>query len=92
MDATNAPRGCATAAVPGLRATAEKWLRPAGGTRLSVKVFGRMGTGLHRYVGVVSRGVQGERVMFFFLHDDGSWCVFPQQEHGPEMSTHLFAA
>jgi hypothetical protein len=60
-----------------LRWQVEKWLAPAPATPVHVTRFSRTGSGGHRYVCVETSSPAGVRALFFFRHDDGSWCVFP---------------
>ncbi|WP_233802236.1 hypothetical protein [Paraburkholderia sp. HP33-1] len=61
-----------------LRWQVEKWLAPASATPLRITRFGRTGWHGQRYVCVETSSPAGTRALFFFRHDDGSWCVFPQ--------------
>ncbi|WP_240975807.1 hypothetical protein [Paraburkholderia aromaticivorans] len=61
-----------------LRGQVEKWLAPAPATPVRVTAFSRTPLGGRRYVCVETSSPSGARALFFFKHDDGSWCVFPQ--------------
>lgn len=60
-----------------LRCQVEKWLAPAPATPVHVTRFSRTRKGGCRYVCVETSSPAGVRTLFFFRHDDGSWCVFP---------------
>jgi hypothetical protein len=60
-----------------LRRQVEKWLAPAFATPVHVTEFGHTRLGGRRYVRVETSSADGVRELFFFRHDDGSWCVFP---------------
>jgi len=60
-----------------LRFLVEKWLAPTATMRIRVVQSGRMGLHKRRYVRVEASAATGSRAIFFFRHDDGSWCVFP---------------
>ena len=61
-----------------LRCQVEKWLAPAPATPVHVTRFSSSGWNGRRYVCVETSSPAGARALFFFRHDDGSWCVFPQ--------------
>ncbi|MFM0131632.1 hypothetical protein [Paraburkholderia sediminicola] len=61
-----------------LRSQVEKWLAPTSATPVRVTAFSRTGLGGRRYVCVETTSPSGAHALFFFKHDDGSWCVFPQ--------------
>ncbi|RDK03242.1 hypothetical protein [Paraburkholderia lacunae] len=60
-----------------LRSQVEKWLAPAPATPVHVTRFSRAGWNGGRYVCVETSSPAGARALFFFRHDDGSWCVIP---------------
>lgn len=60
-----------------LRWQVEKWLAPAPATPIHVTRFGHPGRSVRRCVCVETSSPAGVRTLFFFRHDDGSWCVFP---------------
>ncbi|WP_233808302.1 hypothetical protein [Paraburkholderia sp. HP33-1] len=70
----------------------DKWLAPAPSVRIRVVQFGRIQGGSRRYVHVEASAPSGTRAIFFFLHDDGCWCVFPPQNAQPSMTAHRLAA
>ena len=68
-----------------LRRLVEKWFgrtpaMPARVTRYSHAVHGQ-----RRFVRVEAVRDSGALAIFFFRHDDGSWCVFPPATKGPSM-------
>jgi hypothetical protein len=60
-----------------LRWQVEKWLAPAPATPIHVTRLGHPGRGGRHCVRVETSSPAGVRALFFFRHDDGSWCVFP---------------
>ncbi|MFP3567048.1 hypothetical protein [Paraburkholderia sp. SIMBA_030] len=60
-----------------LRSQVEKWLAPAPATAVHVTRFSRTRWNGQRCVCVEMSSPAGVRALFFFRHDDGSWCVFP---------------
>ncbi|OUL83938.1 hypothetical protein CA601_26810 [Paraburkholderia hospita] len=66
-----------------LRLLVEKWLAPTPARPAHVTRFSRMGTNQRRYVRVEALHSTG--LIFFFRHDDGSWCVFPPGTESPTM-------
>ncbi|NPT55971.1 hypothetical protein [Paraburkholderia elongata] len=60
-----------------LHSQVEKWLAPAPATPVRVTAFSRTRLGGRRYVCVETSSPSGAHALFFFKHDDGSWCVFP---------------
>jgi hypothetical protein len=75
-----------------LRYLVEKWLAPTPAMRIHVIQFGRMGFAKRRYVRVEASAPAGSRAIFFFRHDDGSWCVFPPSISPPAMMSYRVAA
>lgn len=74
-----------------LRLLVEKWFGANPMVPARVVRSGRMPSSERRYAYVQS-GAMGEPVgIYFFLHDDGSWCVFPPGEDRPEMRALLAA-
>jgi hypothetical protein len=61
-----------------LRCQVEKWLAPTPATPVRVNAFSRTRLDGRRYVCVETSSPSGTHALFFFKHDDGSWCVFPQ--------------
>jgi len=75
-----------------LRYLVEKWLAPTPAMRIHVIQFGRTGFTNGRYVRVEALAPTGSRAIFFFRHDDGSWCVFPPAISRPAMMGYRLAA
>ena len=69
--------------VQSLRSRVEKWLTPRLPTSVRVTVFSRIGPDNRRYVRVESQEAAGSHALFFFLHDEGHWSVFPLQGEPP---------
>ncbi|HVW49984.1 MAG TPA: hypothetical protein VHC91_06195 [Trinickia sp.] len=92
MGATNGVSNDTEAVVPGLLEAIEKWLDL--GLSSERHSMHRSGTSAYptRCVRVEMPGRESSGAMYFFLQDDGNWGVFPQEDHGPAMSTRLFAA
>ncbi len=67
----------------------EKWLRPEPSDCVRVARFGHMADGT-RYVQIAATRINGHRELYFFRHDDGDWCVFPQRSRQPTMSAYRF--
>jgi hypothetical protein len=80
------------AAEKSLHYLVEKWLAPAPTMKIRVVEFGRIRGGSRRYVHVEASAPSGKRAIFFFLHDDGCWCVFPPKVAQPSMTAHRLAA
>jgi hypothetical protein len=65
-----------------LRLLVEKWLAPTLSTPARVTQFSRTRSNHNRYVRVEVLCAAGPVGIFFFRHDDGTWCVFPPEiEH-----------
>jgi hypothetical protein len=75
-----------------LRLLVEKWLGPTPAMPARVSRFGRMPSTQRRYVCVEALRPAGALIIYFFLHDDGKWCVFPPQVDRPVMSLSCCAA
>jgi hypothetical protein len=75
-----------------LRLLVDKWLGSAPEASLKVVGFGRLPSNRRRYVGVESARPAGALTIYFFLHDDGRWCVFPPASERPAMAALRFAA
>ncbi|VVE59674.1 hypothetical protein PTE30175_05586 [Pandoraea terrae] len=65
-----------------LRLLIEKWLELTHVSPARVTRFSRMPSGA-RYVCVGALRPSGPLAIFFFRHDDGSWCVFPPEAGWP---------
>jgi hypothetical protein len=68
-----------------LRWQVEKWLAPAPATPVQVTRFSRTRLGGRRCVSVETSSSRGVRALFF-MHDDGSWYVFPPAADRPRVS------
>lgn len=68
-----------------LRLQVEKWLVPTPSTPVRVTQFGRTSSNQRRYVRVEILRAAGSVGIFFFQHDDGTWCVFPPENGRPAM-------
>lgn len=68
-----------------LRWLIDKWLAPTPATPVRVTRYGRANPHPRRCVLAQSSGPAGPLEIFFFRHDDGSWCVFPPASSGPVM-------
>ncbi|MCI0152027.1 hypothetical protein KNO81_40035 [Paraburkholderia sediminicola] len=75
-----------------LRLLVEKWLGPTLGMPARVTWFGRMSSNQRRYVCIKTLWPAGALAIYFFLHDDGTWCVFPSEAKRPAMSVSLCTA
>ncbi|WP_204117536.1 hypothetical protein [Paraburkholderia sp. C35] len=60
-----------------LREQVQKWLAPNATASVRVVRYGRLHRSKTRYVVVETEAISGPRSMYFFLHADGSWNVFP---------------
>jgi hypothetical protein len=69
-----------------LRLQVEKWLGPTPATPVRVTRFGRIPSSRRRYVCVEAFLPAGALAIYFFLHDDGTWCVFPPAVERPAMN------
>jgi hypothetical protein len=75
-----------------LRLLVEKWFAPTAAMPVRITEFSRTCTNQKRYVRVEALRPTGMLRIFFFRHDDGSWCVFPPQTVRPAMSAYQRAA
>jgi hypothetical protein len=75
-----------------LRLLVEKWLGPTPAMPVRVTQFGRMPSNQRRYVRVEALRPAGTLAIYFFLHDDGTWRVFPPEVERPAMSVSWRAA
>jgi hypothetical protein len=75
-----------------LRLLVDKWLGSTTETKLRVIRFGRLSSRRRRYVHLEVSRPSGVRAMYFFLHDDGRWCVFPPESKRPAMALLPFSA
>ncbi|TDN59173.1 hypothetical protein [Paraburkholderia sp. BL10I2N1] len=71
-----------------LRWLIDKWLAPTPAMPVRLIRYGLAGSRQRRCVRVESLRPTGLLAIFFFQHDDGSWCVFPPATRGPVMHTY----
>ncbi|WP_179402718.1 hypothetical protein [Burkholderia guangdongensis] len=64
----------------------DKWLAPSARVPARVVRFSRLPAQRRRYVCVEIAHPAGPIAIFFFRHDDGSWCVFPPADARPAMT------
>ncbi|KVN41194.1 hypothetical protein WJ63_22245 [Burkholderia pyrrocinia] len=69
-----------------LRMQVDKWLAPSSFVPARVVRFSRMPAQRRRFVCVEAAHPAGTIAIFFFRHDDGSWCVFPPADRRPAMT------
>jgi hypothetical protein len=74
-----------------LRSQVEKWLAPRFPMSVRVTVFSRTGPHNRRYVRVESLEAAGPHALFFFLHDEGHWSVFPPHRESLKMTAERVA-
>lgn len=74
-----------------LRWLIDKWLAPTPATPVRVTRFGHAQLSRRRYVSVEASPSARPLTIFFFRHDDGSWCVFPPTDR-PAMRADRLAA
>ncbi len=70
-----------------LRMQVDKWLAPSRFVPARVVRFSRMPAQRRRFVCVEAAHPAGTIAIFFFRHDDGSWCVFPPADRRLAMTT-----
>jgi hypothetical protein len=75
-----------------LRLVVEKWLGPTNTMPVRIARFGRMSSNQRRYVCVEASQSAGAVAIYFFLHDDGMWRVFPPAVNRMAMSVSSYAA
>jgi hypothetical protein len=68
-----------------LRWLIDKWLAPTPAMPVRVTRFSGTLSNQRRYVRVEASRPTGSLAIFFFRHDDGSWCVFPPAAERPTM-------
>lgn len=69
-----------------LRLLVEKWLGPTPAMPARVIRFGRIPSNRRRFVCVEVSRPTGALAVYFFLHDNGEWHVFPPEVERPAMS------
>jgi hypothetical protein len=70
---------------PDLLAVIEKWLGAGLASRCRLEDGDSKCSNSRRYIRVEVPGREESATMYFFLHDDGTWNVYPQQDRRPEM-------
>ncbi|MGF6536632.1 hypothetical protein P3T24_007643 [Paraburkholderia sp. GAS33] len=69
-----------------LRSLVARWLGANPATLTRVVRFGHIRPNRRRYVCVETLRPTGALTIYFFLHDDGMWSVYPQEIERPSMS------
>lgn len=69
-----------------LRMQVDKWLAPSARVPARIVCFSRLPAQRRRFVCVEAVHPAGTIAIFFFRHDDGSWCVFPPADRRPAMT------
>ncbi|MCP2091784.1 UNVERIFIED_ORG: hypothetical protein J2Y81_007890 [Paraburkholderia sediminicola] len=69
-----------------LRSLVAKWLGSNPATPARVIRFGHIRSNRRRYVCVEALRPAGALTIYFFLHDDGMWCVYPPEVKRPTMN------
>lgn len=75
-----------------LRSVIEKWLGPTPSRPIRLTRCQRTNSRHTRCVLVQASEVTGPLSIFFFQHEDRSWCVFPPAVRGPQMLAYPGAA
>jgi hypothetical protein len=75
-----------------LRLLVEKWFAPTSATPVRVTRFSRKHPNQRRCVCVEAPREAGTIAIFFFRHDDGTWCVFPPRSERLAMRAYSCAA
>jgi hypothetical protein len=70
-----------------LRSVIEKWLSPNPAMPMRIAEFSRSPSNRRRYIRVELARSTDTLVLFFFRHDDGTWCVFPSEAQRPVMGS-----
>jgi hypothetical protein len=73
------------AIAPDLLAAIEKWLGAGLASRCRLEDGDGKRRDSTRYVRIAVPDREQIATMYFFLHDDGTWNVYPQQDRRPEM-------
>jgi hypothetical protein len=74
-----------------LRLLVEKWLAPTAATPVHVTWSSRTHASQKRSVRAETIRPEGAVAIFFFRHDDGTWCVFPPAAWYPTMRAYKYA-
>jgi hypothetical protein len=72
-----------------LRWIVQKWLAPSPASPVRVALFIHARGRGNRYVRIEAIRPDGPMGIFFFRHDDGTWCVFPPER--PRLSVPAYA-
>lgn len=72
-----------------LRSLIEKWLAPTHATPVRLTRFSSTRLSHRHCVCVEASRPAGSLALFFFRHEDGTWCVFPPEAKRPAMSVSL---
>lgn len=92
MNTVEVMAGDVDAVTRGLRRIVEKWLGTEFHFDLRISEACGIAGNRRRYVRIEVPCRNDGAALYFFLHDDGTWGVFPQEEPGLAMSSRLFAA
>jgi len=68
-----------------LRLMVDHWLAPDAGQRVTVTEFRNERSKHERYVCIETLKTAGPVAMFFFRHQDGTWCIYPPRREQPMM-------
>lgn len=68
-----------------LRAMVEDWLAPGPAKSVRITEFRNRRSRRECHVRVEVLGGEGHVALFFFRHEDGSWCIFPPARERPAM-------
>ena len=68
-----------------LRRLVDKWLGDMPQRSVRVTGYGHCQRNKWRYVRIETLCSSGARALFFFRHDDGSWCIYPPATRRPAM-------
>jgi hypothetical protein len=70
-----------------LRTLVDKWIGATNGIRVTQFIHGRAGQ--YQFVRVEGASDDPPIALFFFRHEDGSWCVFPPERPRPAMNLNV---
>ena len=68
-----------------LRLMVDHWLAPDAGQSVRVIAFRNQRSRHERYVCIQTHKPTGPVALFFFRHQDGTWCVYPPRGEQPMM-------
>jgi hypothetical protein len=92
MNMVEVMAGDVDAVTRGLRRIVGKWLGTDFPLDLRIGATCGISGNRQQYVRIELPCRNDGAALYFFLHDDGTWDVFPQEEQGLAMSSRLFAA